>query len=281
MHASKTTVRRLARPSATAGTALALALSCGVASALTPLPSTPRTYYSINTPYDDFAFGNSFASAQLQFTTEAQLDYGLQLAGSNFNDQAVGSFQGSAAGRTLNLGNGITANLTSSASLWARIQAGPDPIAFYAMPANRKFLHVASGADGNPVSAQDATLFTLTFSRPVQGFSFIGAGISDYAGASGIWPAQQVRLDGGAPINVVNVNPTSIYNPMQMSFAVLSPTTFSSVSLFLPAGSYNDNAALANFTVAFDPLSPVPEPTGLILAAASLAVLAVVGRIRH
>ena len=118
----------------------------------------------------------------------------------------------------------------------------------------------------------------LHFSRPVQGFAFIGAGISDYAGyPAGNWPSQRIQLDNGPMFDVV-ANPSTVSNPSRMSFGVLAAQAFTSVRLVLPAGSDNDNAALTSLLVAYSPLAAVPEPESWALWATGLAVLARLSR---
>ena len=247
-----------------------LASAATAALAVPTPPASQQVWRSVESPYDPGAIFHTDSLAFNQFTTEANLTYGFTVGSLLFGGVASGSFQGLAGGLTVPVGNsGPNATLTSSATTFARIQQGSDASAFVDLPASAKYVHVASL--GQP--SADSTMLTLTFSSPVYGISFIGAGISDYAGSGldGSLLSQRVRLDGGAPINLLGVNPNSISNPMQMSIGILSPTPFSTFELILPAGSMNDNAALLGLRVAFDPISVVPEPEGWVLALAGLA----------
>jgi hypothetical protein len=266
----KTFTQRLSRA------ALFCTVLAGTATAALAVPTPPATqqvWRSVESPYDPGAVFHTDSVAFNQFTTVASLTYGFTVGAMLLNGVASGSFQGLASGLTVPVGNsGPNATLTSNATMFARVQQGSDPIAFVDLPGTAKYVHVASL--GQP--SADSTMLTVSFSSPVYGISFIGAGISDYAGTGvdGSLLSQRVRLDGGAPIDLVSVNPNTISNPMQMSFGALSPTPFSSFELILPAGSLNDNAALLGLRVAFDPalVSAVPEPEGWVLALAGMAV---------
>jgi hypothetical protein len=246
---------------------LAVALAGGLAAG-SAAADEQTVYRSVETPYDPGAIFHTYSTAYFQFQTEASSTWGLVVAGNNFNGTPTGSFQHT-AGITLPLGDGtVSATLTSSANMWARVQAGPDGLTFVDAPANTRYVHVAAlGA------SVDVSLLEIEFSAPVQGFAFIGAGISDYGGSGFAgWPSQRIRLGGGPAIDVVGVNPNTIYAPLQLSFGVLSPTPFSQVSLVLPAGSANDNAGLASILVAYA-AAPIPEPHALLLGVLGMPLL--------
>lgn len=277
------TPREFQPAAATAAVALAAALAL-----LTPhahaatAPASDQVYRSIETPYPAPGPFHTDTTAWVQFNTVASLDYGLTVNGVNLAAAPLGSFQGMAAGVTVPTYNAaLNVTLRSSADMWARTQDGADQIAFSDYPANSAFyryVHVAALGQ-----ATNVTLLTLTFSRPVQGFAFVGAGISDAGGSPQTdYPSQRIQLDDRPMIDVLGVNPNTVYNPLKLSFGVIAAEAFSSVRLVLPGGSQNDNAALSNLLVAYDPAAvvPVPEPATLALWLAGLGALGQLSRRR-
>ena len=60
------------------------------------------------------------------------------------------------------------------------------------------------------VTVGTQSYFELTLSSPQNGVGFFGVGLSDFLGYGGFAPPIQITLDGGDPIDVLNVNPTGI-----------------------------------------------------------------------
>ena len=205
----------LARPlpaaSAIACAVLAASLSalCLASAQAATAPASDLVYRSIETPYPAPGPFHTNATALLQFGTVASLDHGLQVGAATFSTGQIGSFQHQAGGITVSFGaTGVQGMLTSSANLFAKVQAGVDPIAFTDVPTSFRYVHVASYG-----SSQDTTLLTLSFSQPVQDFAFLGAGISDDAGTNlGNGPSQRIQLDSRPMMDVVGV-PTSTSRP--------------------------------------------------------------------
>jgi hypothetical protein len=271
MKTAKLTIQRAARCLALAG-ALALAVSAAHAAA----PATDVVYRSMQSPYPSTTPFDNSSVAWHNFFANATDTYGFSAHSVNMGTAPLGSFQG--GGQTLTMpvfNSDITLSISSNATMWARLETGNQPYAFTDVGSNTRSLHVAALGQ----AAQDVTLLTINFSRPVQGFAFLGAGISDYAGYSGSWPSQRIQLDNGPMYDLV-ANPMTVSNPSRMSFGVLAAQPFSSLRLILPAGSDNDNAALTSLLVAYSPAptAPVPEPGTWALLAAGLAVVTRVSR---
>jgi len=124
--------------------------------------------------------------------------------------------------------------------------------------------------------------FELTLSLPQNGLGFYGVGLSDYLGFGGTFPPIQITLDGGAPIDVLNVNPTSVPSYSVNFFGVVSESPFSTVRVLNPFPNpvIGDGIAIDDLTIGR--IVSVPEPSSLTLAGcAVLGAVAVCRRCRH
>lgn len=268
--------RATAARCAAAAACAALLLAAAPLQAATA-PASDLVYRSIETPYPAPGPFHTNTTALLQFTTVADLDHGLSVRAVNLAAAPLGSFLDQASGLVLSVFNtDLTVTLRSMGIRDADIEAGANNLAFTDVNGSFRSVHVnAFGA------AQDVTLLTLNFSRPVQGFAFLGAGMSDYGPSNQPGgPSQRIQLDDRPMIDVIGVPTNTVVNPLQLSFGVIAAQAFSQVRLVLPGNSANDNAALANLTIAFDPQAvvPVPEPATWALWAAGLLAL---GRLGH
>jgi hypothetical protein len=132
------------------------------------------------------------------------------------------------------------------------------------------------------VTVGTQSYFELTLSSPQNGVGFFGVGLSDFLGYGGFAPPIQITLDGGDPIDVLNVNPTGIPSYSINFFGVVSESPFTTVRLLnpFPSPAIGDGIAIDDLTIGR--ITAVPEPSSLMLAGcAALGALIASRRHRH
>ncbi len=117
------------------------------------------------------------------------------------------------------------------------------------------------------LTATSTGYFELTFSSPQNGIGFYGSGVSDYAGFGGNITPIQLTLDGASPIDILNVNPTSVPYQSINFFGIVTDTPFTTVRLY-NSGPLFDGFGLDDLTVGR--LEPVPEPSSLALVTVAM-----------
>jgi hypothetical protein len=91
--------------------------------------------------------------------------------------------------------------------------------------------------------------FDLTFSTPQNSIGFYGVSFSDYFGApSGVVPPLRISLDGGPPINLLNVDPGTVPPKSVEFFGVTTTVPFSTVRISNPANGA-DGIGIDDITV--------------------------------
>jgi hypothetical protein len=187
---------------------------------------------------------------------------GANIGIETFEDNPLGSFLGGAV-RLDFAGTALTGNLRSLSTLQSDIYA-------------------STRLNGSRVLNADThgrhDYFDLTFSAPVVAFSFYGHSFSNWA-ASGIagLPPIQITIDGGYPVDVVNLDPLNIQQNSVNFFGLISDTPFTTVRMTNPVSFEVDGVFLDDITVA-TPGANVPEPASLLLALLGLGSLGLMRR---
>ncbi len=128
------------------------------------------------------------------------------------------------------------------------------------------------------LAAPSGGYFELTFDSPQNGLGFYGSGFSDYPGFGGTVTPIQLTLDGGSPIDTLNVNPTSVPYKSINFFGVVTDTPFTTVRLY-NSGPASDGIGIDDLTIGR--LEAVPEPSSLVLAGVAAIVAGAYGRKRY
>ncbi|HOL65711.1 MAG TPA: PEP-CTERM sorting domain-containing protein [Accumulibacter sp.] len=187
---------------------------------------------------------------------------GANIGIETFEDNPLGSFLGGAV-RLDFAGTALTGNLRSLSTLQSDIYA-------------------STRLNGSRVLNADThgrhDYFDLTFSAPVVAFGFYGHSFSDYAafGIAGL-PPIQITIDGGYPVDVVNLDPLNIQQNSVNFFGLISDTPFTTVRMTNPVSFEVDGVFLDDITVA-TPGANVPEPASLLLALLGLGSLGLMRR---
>ena len=104
----------------------------------------------------------------------------------------------------------------------AEIRGTPQPPHWFPISGSRYFFTEAN--EGTP-------FFDLTFDTPVSAIGFYGASLSDYAEVpGGPFRSIQVSLDGGPPIDVVEVDPATVTDGSVHYFGLVSDMPFTRVA---------------------------------------------------
>jgi hypothetical protein len=78
-------------------------------------------------------------------------------------------------------------------------------------------------------------------------------------------PPIRISLDGGAPIDVLNVDPAAVPGGSANFFGVISDTPFTTVRLINPPGTAGDAVGVDDITIGQKAVAAVPEPSSLTL----------------
>jgi hypothetical protein len=176
-----------------------------------------------------------------------------------FESDPAGSFFGGSIALAF-VPNGIAGQLQSLATTTASVRDTNDPGTFAISGA--RWLDVAT--------AGDTSFFELSFDAPVVAVGFYGSSFSNYREVgAGPYPAIRITIDGGEPVDVVDVPPQAIENASVNFFGVISDTPFTRVRMFNPAGTVSDGVGIDDFVVA----RPVPEPSSWVLTGVGLAII--------
>ena len=221
-----------------------------------PASAAITTYYG----FDAGAFGgphpNSDAANQAFLGQVLPATVGVE----TFEGDSVGSFRGSSI--TLAYApTGITGVMQGLATSVAEVSNVSSPGVIGSISATQ---YLGFDTSGN------STFFNLVLSAPRTAFGFYGASLSNYLNsAGGPFPPIQISLDGGAPIAVLNVNPSNIPGGSVNFFGVVSDVAFTTIRLINPVGTGGDGIGIDDITVA----QAVPEPTSFLLFGVGLAAL--------
>ena len=120
--------------------------------------------------------------------------------------------------------------------------------------------------------------FELTFDSPQNGLGFYGSGFSDYPGFGGTVTPIQLTLDGGSPLDTLNVNPTTVPYKSINFFGVVTDTPFTTVRVY-NSGPLFDGIGIDDLTIGR--LQAVPEPSSLVLAGVAAIIAGAYGRQRY
>ena len=124
-----------------------------------------------------------------------------------------------------------------------------------------------------PGTSGNSSFFELTLDTPQTAFGFFGSSFSDYQTApGGSFPPISLTLDSGTPIDVLNVNPSSIPGGSVNFFGVVSDTPFTTIRLLNPSGTFNDGVGIDDIITA-QGIQAVPEPSSWILVTIGLAAV--------
>jgi hypothetical protein len=182
----------------------------------------------------------------------AAMPAGVVAGVEDFEDNPLG---GGAVGVTFP-GSGVTGTITPLATLFAEVsqtlRVGEFPVS--------GLNYYRTGTRGN------SAFFDLEFSTPVTAIGFYGTGFSNYQGAPRPIPPIRLSIDGGPPIDTVNVDPRTITDSSVNFFGVISDTPFTRVRLINPAGADNDGIGVDDIIVGHFAPAAVPEPGSLLLA---------------
>ena len=128
-----------------------------------------------------------------------------------------------------------------------------------------------------PGTSGNSSFFELTLDTPQTAFGFYGSSFSDYQTApGGSFPPISLTLDSGTPIDVLNVNPSSIPGGSVNFFGVVSDTPFTTIRLLNPSGTFNDGVGIDDIITA-QGIQAVPEPSSWILVTIGLAAVGCLG----
>ena len=189
----------------------------------------------------------------------------------DFESVEVGSFPGgtrsitfpptAVTGTIQDLVNGATANV-------AAIRNTPVTPDWFAISGATYFFTEAN--EGTP-------FFDLTISAAVSAIGFYGTSFSDYAGVpGGPFTPIQIILDGGSPIDVIEIDTATITAGSVHYFGLVSDTPFTTVRLFNPLQADalptapTDGVAIDDITIG---QAAVPEASALVV----WSILIVVG----
>lgn len=179
----------------------------------------------------------------------------------DFEGQATGSFLGGSRALTFPP-TALSGTLQSLATISAEITdtffpgaAGPS--------SGSQYLLIATG--GN------SSYFELTLASPRTAFGFYGSSFSNYSPFTG-YPPIRLSLDGGAPIDVLNVDPSTILDGSVNFFGLVSDTPFTTIRLINPNGAGRDGVGIDDFMIG-ERLRSIPEPAIGLLIAVSLAAV--------
>lgn len=145
-------------------------------------------------------------------------------------------------------------------------------------PLANQFASVSGAVDGGffPTSgtnfyrlqtSSNTAFFDLLLSAPVTAIGFYGADFSNYQSSGVSSPPIRLSLDGGSPIDTLNVAPQTIPGGSVNFFGVITDTPFTTIRL-INSGLLSDGIAIDDIIVGQVAPAAVPEPAsvGLVVA---------------
>lgn len=174
-----------------------------------------------------------------------------------FENLKVGSFNGGALSVSFPT-TSITGTITSNVTDYAEVAKMNDPVSGIYTNYGTNFLKVATQGG--------MTFFDLKLSQAVTAIGFFASDVSDF-GRSGFL-SEQIVLDGGTPINIVNVSPANIQSGSASYFGLITSTPFSDIKIINPNPTNNsflgaDGLGIDNIVVG--QAQAVPEPSSFAL----------------